>query len=334
MFASCLFYLLWCALLSAALCGFGAIASYFIQGQATAIALIKAWVIDFNGILVGSVGYGLMLFTRNRGRTILAQVNSFLDVPPAHAPALIKLQGRSVSWLWANLISVPLTVIGGFVLWNCGFPLQGFARLYLAICSISIYYVASTILAFFIYSLALFNYIDEQSQNRNLECLKANNASPVELEHIDTFFVLCSTVGIFAIYLGFRGTLTATFASALGVFHDLLFLPLFLYLPTTLCYSFYPRYVLRKIFERDIIGKIREFEKQIDTSLSAASFKDNLEIKKLVFEIREKMMQEHRASPILGFKDAPSLTISLLILLQILLQKDSVIAGFLGKLFK
>ena len=333
MLASSLFYLLGCALLSASLCTLGVIVTYFFQGEAMALELMKAWIVEFNGILVGATGYGLLSFVRSRGRAVLAQLNNLLDVPPEHAAKLIKLHKRTISWTWGSLVSIPTTLVGAIILWNCRFPLTGFARLYLAVCSISIYYVASSILAFFIYTLALFNYVEDQSRLGLAVRLKSKRQVGLDLEVIDSFFVISSTIGVLAIYLGFRGTLTANFTNTPEVFRSLLILPTILYLPATLCYSFYPRYVLRKIAECDILCRIEEFEKTAE-SLGGSSLKDSLELRKLILELKEKMTNEYKATSLLSIKDAPSLTLSIILAIQLIFQKDSTVANFFNHLFK
>jgi len=60
MLASILFYLLGAALLSAGLCILGVIITFLAQGPTLALELLRSWIIDFNGILVGGAGYGLI----------------------------------------------------------------------------------------------------------------------------------------------------------------------------------------------------------------------------------------------------------------------------------
>lgn len=331
MLVRCLFYLLWCSLLSIGLCALGVAITYLLQDQEMALGLLRSWVFDFNGVIVGALGYGLMFFVRSGGRTVLAQLRALMDLPDQLQVDLVRHQERVMSWGWANLISVPATAIGAVVLWNCGYPLEGFAQYYLAACSISIYYVATNILAFFLFTLAMFHRLEAASDDREqLRLSPTGRASRIHLETIDFFFVLTSTVGIVAIYAGFRGTLTANFEGTPELFKDLLILPVVLYLPATLSYSFYPRYVLKKVSERDTL-------RRIDETLAAgepppdADYQSSLELRKLMLEVREKMLQEHKSPPILGLKDAPSLTLSLVIFIQFLWQSDKIVKDFLAR---
>src|SRR5262249_3958348 len=135
------------------------------------------------------------------------------------------------------------------------------------------------------------------------------------------------------IYLGFRGTLTANFVGNSDLFHKLMALPLVLYLPATLCYSFYPRYVLRQISECDTLEMLEELERQsIDEKHDG--LKSRLEFRKLLLDVKEKIINDRRAVPLLSIRDAPSLTMSILIVIQFIAQKDSVVSQFLQGFFK
>ena len=333
MIARLLFHLLGCSLLSIGLCFLGAIVVYALQGQEMAVDLVRSWIFDFDGVLVGALGYGLMLFVMRQGRSILAQLLGLVELLPETELRILTRQGRATSWWWVSAISLPVTLVGGGVLWFCGFPLAGFARYYLAICSSSIYFVATAILCFFLFTLAMFHEMEAASDaGEIIRFPQANGEYRLRLDPIDSFFVVTSTAGIFAIYAGFRGTLTANFVETSDVIESLLILPVILYLPATLAYSLYPRYVLRKIAERDTIRRIDEALGHVDLE-AGGDVHSSLELRKLVLDVREKMMQEHRTPPLLGIKDAPSLTISLLIVVQFIWKSDAIVATFFKRFF-
>ena len=53
MIASLFFHLLGCSLLSLGLCLLGALVAYGLQGEEIAVHLVKSWIFEFNGIIVG-----------------------------------------------------------------------------------------------------------------------------------------------------------------------------------------------------------------------------------------------------------------------------------------
>ena len=196
----------WCGI-SLALCLVGFIISYFYQGPIIARELFNSWIFYFDGILVGGVGYGLMWFIKNYGRNLLAQINDLIAISEEDMPKVFVYSRRMNSQLWKNVVGIPLTIVGGIIMWNCGYPLEGFAKYYLAIGSISIYYVGSYLLTFFIFSLMMFKSLEDSEKRIEL----TRNIVPLEFNNLNYFFVITSTVGVAGIYLGFRGTLTANF---------------------------------------------------------------------------------------------------------------------------
>jgi hypothetical protein len=331
--ATAFFYVVLSGLAIVVACVIGALITYFLQGDRMALDLVQTSIFNFNGVLVGAAGYGLLVFVYRGGKRMLALLISVLDVPDESMVEYGRRLQRVTSWRWWALVVVPLTVVGATVLWQAGFPLRGFARIYLAIWVMTIYVVASATLAFYLYTILLFHFIEEQSgySVRPRIRLKCSFAS-MDLQAIDSFFIVSATLGVLAIYLGFRGTLTANFTGTTDLFRKLMILPLVFYLPATLCYSLYPRYVLRQTSECDTLEMVDEFERQT-TDHTAPDFKSGLELRGLIFDIKEKILNDRRAVPLLSLKDAPSLTMSLIIVIQFIAQKDSVVADFFKKFF-
>lgn len=311
-----------------------ALATYFLQSDRMSLDLVQAAVFNFNGVLVGAAGYGLLAFVYFSGKRMLAMLNGILDMPPDYAADYARYLERATSLRWWLVLVLPLSIVGAIVLWYAGFPLKGWARGFLAVGVTSIYLVASGILASYVYTILLFHFIEEHSgySMRPRIRLKYSFAS-MDLQAIDSFFIVSATLGVLSIYLGFRGTLTANFTGTTEIFRRLMILPLVFYLPTTLCYSFYPRYVLRQTTECDTLELVAAFEEQTKGVGPGADVKSTLELRKLIFDIKEKMLNDRRAVPLLTLKDAPSLTMSLVIVMQFIAQNDAVVAQFLKKFF-
>jgi hypothetical protein len=330
MIASAFIYVVIAAVVTAVVGVVCTLVTYFLYGEPIATQFWQASMIKFNGVLVGGVGYGLLAFVRNWGKTTLAQLNEVLITPDEHAASWGAQLQRATSWRWVIAIAGPLTVVGGIVIWKAGVPFAGFPKFCLLTATISIYVVASSILAFFIYTIMAFRYIEmaNEPSRFGLNCSFASLA----LQNIDSFFVISSTLGVLAIYLGFRGTLTANFVGNSDLFRKMMVLPLVFYLPATLFYSLYPRYVLRQISECDTLELIKELEQQCINE-TFDGLKAGLEFRKLVLDVKEKIVNDRRIVPLLGIRDAPSLTMSIIIVIQFVAQKDSVVAGFLNRFF-
>ena len=328
MLANALFSIIRAMIVAVTLTAVGVLVAYVLQGDQMARDFLKSAAYHFDGLLVFAAGYGLLGYVRSTGRSLLSQLIQVVELQPDDQPMLLHLERRAVAWRWTNAIALPLTAVGAVALWNCGYPLDGFARFYLALWTTSIYYVASAILAFYIFVIALFKFIEERSESAVLQ----RAALSRKVQVMDSFFVISATMGVVAIYLGFRGTLTANFVYPSAVVRDLLVMPIVLYLPATLFYSLYPRHVLRHLVALDAVRMTEDLEHWM-LERPPADLKDELELRRLVMEIRERTLAERQAMPLLSLKDAPSLTISILIFIQFVLQRDSVVAGFFDGLF-
>lgn len=332
MIARAFFYVVMAGIGTAVAAAVGALLTAWVQDGKLAIELVQTGAFRFNGVLVGATGYGLLAFVYRSGGRMLGQLNRVLDVPPEFAGEYTRHLDRVTSWRWWLLIVTPLSIVGSFVLWLAGFPLDGFAHFFLAVGVSSIYVAASAILASYIYMILFFHFIEEHSgySVRPRIRLKCSFAS-MDLQTIDSFFIVSAALGVVAIYLGFRGTLTANFVGTTDLFRQLMVLPLIFYLPATICYSFYPRYVLRQITECDTLELVEAFDEQTKELPPADDIKGTLELRALIFEIKEKMLNDRRAVPLLTLKDAPSLTMSLIIVMQFIAQNDAVVAQFFNR---
>src|SRR5207302_1611087 len=76
--------------------------------------------------------------------------------------------------------------------------------------------------------------------------------SPLNLENISSYLAITTVIGLISIYAGFRGTVTAGFQFQHEVWRVFLLTPLILFVPGTLFYDYYPRYVLRKIVQHKV----------------------------------------------------------------------------------
>jgi hypothetical protein len=309
----------------------GALGTYVLQGDVLTRDFVRAYFGTFNAIGVAATGYALMMFVRTTGRAVMSQLVDILHVPDEHAATFARQLHRTTSWASANWICIPLTLVGSVALWWRGFPLAGFAKIYLALSAFTIYYVASNILAFYIFVILLFRFIEDRSRNTGERFRLNVSPGGMEMRTVDAFLVTSATMGVFTLYVGIRATLTATFADSIPFLRELLLLPFILYLPATLCYSLYPRYVLRHVSECDALASIEALEREVASS-PPGDIRTNLELRKLMMDLKEKMLNDCRSVPVLGLKDAPSLTMSIIVVLQVIAQKDSVYADFFKSL--
>jgi hypothetical protein len=331
MLLKCFVYILISSLASFLVCLLGTLITYFTQGQELAKAFFSSYIFRFNGVFVAGVGYGLLFFLMEKGKLVFNLLNNIVEFPKEDLQMLMQNQKR-MSLLWGSVISVPITIIGGIILWNCGYPLSGFAKIFLAATSISLYYIGGSMMSFFIYSSKIFWYLEENENKIKLN----KSMSLLHFEQFNSFFIIISTTGILALYLAFRGTLTADFLFAKegNLSRTLLVFPIILFSAAPLLYSFYPRYVVKRIYDNNIISRITDLEMGKNSQMNEnQSIKEKLEMEKLLIDIKESLTIERDKVTIFNIKDIPSILLLIIMFLQFIIPKDNVVMKFIESIF-
>lgn len=326
-------YLLAGGALSGVLFGIGWVLTLLLQGDPMAAQFTTAWLSTFNGILVGATGYGLLFFvTRERHRLGPALLNVFnipVECQPDFARRLLTIR----TWSLRGYVSALLTLIGGIVLVRAGIPLSGFAHWYLTAAVVSYYLIGAYMLMIFVAILGAFAYVDDHSSPDAVYRFSLRvPLRSIEIRTIDAYLLISSLLGMLAIYHEFHTTLTA-FAGGPRAYYELMILPLFFFVPATLIFSFYPRYVLREVWNTDTYILLESLAP--DSLLDGNDDpKARLELRKLLIEVKSKVAEERRSAPLLTFKDAPALTLAAFTVIQFIVQKDSVLVNFFKSVFK
>lgn len=331
MLAKCFLRIIAFAVISFLVCIIGVLVAYFTQGSGTASLLFESYIFRFDGVLIVGFGYGLLWFIKGSGQQAFNSLFNILDISKESQLSLLKYHKWVTSSKRNHLVSAIVTVIGGIILWKCGYPLTGFSKYFLAVTSISLFYVAGLMSGYFIGAILIFRKLDEIGGKVKIK----SGSSPYEIENLNMNLLICSTVGIIALFLAFRGTITAnyTYADNGAFFRNLLIYPIVCFLPGILFVNFYCRYVLRKIQENEILQKIDSLQ-----SLSKAEIKktdnnkEKLEMEKLFIEIKEKLLAEKGKIPLLSLKDSPALFISVVFIMEFAIKNDKAINGFFTNL--
>ena len=319
---------------STALFGVGWIITAIFQNQAAAAELTNAWLFVFNGILTGAAGYGAVFFLcRERSGLIEALLN-VIEVPLPLKYEFTRRLELVRSWRLTHLVAILLTIIGGYIAHGAGIPLKvdnevagGFAHVYLSGAVFSFYFVGAYGLMVIVAILYFFRFIEEHCDPASVDRITLKVPfQALDVERIDQFFIISSAMCISAVYVCFRTTLTA-FAAAPPTFYRAMIIPVFFFLPAALVYSFYPRYLLRQVWETDTFVTIEQFATDMAEEPSS-DLKSRLEMRKLILDVKEKLLAERRALPLLSLKDAPTLTMAILMSLQLVTEKDPIIKMF------
>jgi hypothetical protein len=184
--------------------------------------------------------------------------------------------------------------------------------IFVAVCAI--YYIAAFLLFHFIELILAFQGLFDSMEH--VEFRKVY--SPLHLENLTSYLSITTSMGLIAIYAGFRGTLTAGFHFQNETWRMFLATPLVLFLPGTLFYNYYPRYVLRKIVQYRVF---RAMER-----LSAAE--DDLSIQKLILDMKESSFLNAQILPFLDYKSLPSYLLAVFFVISLAYNHDPAVQAF------
>jgi hypothetical protein len=188
--------------------------------------------------------------------------------------------------------------------------------IFLGVCSI--YYIAAFLLFHFVEITLAFNQLFESMGSVEFKRIY----SPLHLENLTNYLAITTTLGLIAIYAGFRGTLTAGFEFHNETWRTFLSIPVILFLPGTLFYNYYPRYVLRKILQHKVF---RTMEK-----LGASEERD---VKSLLLDLKEAAVLDSQILPFLDYKTLPSYLIAVLFAVSLAYSNDPALRTFINYLF-
>lgn len=301
--------------------------------RAAALRLLETGVVDMNGLWVWTLGYGLASFVTTQGRRLSLDVDGVLEPSNTIADAITRVEeelepNRTIAnavkkidaateHRSASRYTIPITLIGAVLTAGYGVPggWVASAFTYLGVCAI--YYVGGFLLFHFVEVTLAFHSLLERQDDVQFRRVY----SPIHLENLTNYLAITTALGIAGIYAGFRGTLTAPFAVESRLFMASLTAPLILFLPGTLLYNYYPRYVLRKILQYKVFNTMQRL-----------GGTDNPDARTLVVELRENAVLNSQILPFLDYKSLPSYLLAVFFALSLALNNDPTVRAFVLKL--
>jgi hypothetical protein len=289
-----------------------ALAAWLFNGRQSAVSLVDTAVIGMKGPWVWTFGVGLASLVSKRGRLLPLDINGVL-VPTEVTAALTGRIERSALHRYAYRYTVPITLLGAFLTSAYGIPNSGFAyyAIFMGVCAI--YYTAAFLLCHFVEVILAFHELFESMETVEFKRVY----SPLHLENLTSYLAMTTALGLVAIYAGFRGTLTAGFRFHLEVWKFFLSTPLILFLPGTLFYNYYPRYVLRKVLQYKVF---RTMER-----LGAS---DESSTKGLLLDLRESAVLSSQILPFLDYKSLPSYLLAIFFAISVAYNSDPAVKTF------
>jgi hypothetical protein len=298
------------------LIGVCSLVAWFVDGRQAAMELLDFAVVRIKGPWVWTFGWGLAAFVVRQGRLLPLDLNGLLVANGASAIATGRIE-RSTHHVPAMWYTVPITALGALLTYAYGVRHDSVAQIgvFLAFCSI--YYVAAFLLFHFVEVTRAFHGLFESMSEVKFKQLY----SPLHLENLNTYLALTTAIGLVAIYAGFRGTLTAGFQFRDELWRTFLSTPLILFLPGTLFYNYYPRYVLRRILQH------RVFE-----TMERLAGADQVEMKELLLDLRESAVTSSELLPFLDHKSLPSYLLAVFFAISLAYNGDPAVRAFFDHL--
>ena len=289
---------------------------WVLQGREAALCLIDIAVVRMKGPWVWTFGYGLASFIAQRGRFLPAVLDGLLVTNEVTLSAMARIE-RSTHHRNALRYTVPITVLGMFLTSVYGIPNQGVGHvlIFLGVCSI--YYIAAFLLFHFVEITLAFDLLLE-----SMEAVEFKKVySPLHLENLTNYLAITTTLGLIAIYAGFRGTLTAGFEFHNGIWRTFLSIPVILFLPGTLFYNYYPRYVLRKSLQHKVFR-----------TMERLGMGDGQEVKSLLLDLKEASVLDSQILPFLDYKSLPSYLLAIFFAVSLAYGNDPAVKIFINYL--
>jgi hypothetical protein len=285
---------------------------WFVDGRQAAMGLIDTTVLHMKGPWVWTFGVGLASFVMAHGPVLASALNGVLVSNEVTAAVTARID-RSTRHRNAYWYTLPITLLGVFLTYMYGIPNRGVAYtlLFLGLCSI--YYIGAFLLFHFIEVTLAFHMLFESMDGVEFRRVY----SPLHLENLTAYLAITTVLGLISIYAGFRGTVTAGFEFRQEVWRVFLVTPLVLFIPGTLFYDYYPRYVLRKILQHKVF--------RVMERLGAS---DEINARSLLLDLRESSTLSSQILPFVDYKTLPSYLIAVLFVISLAYNNDPAVKAF------
>ena len=286
--------------------------AWVVDGKQAAVELLDTTILKMKGPWVWTFGYGLASFITYRGRLLPAALNGVIVANETTARVMARIERSTLhrSALWYTL---PISLFGIVLTSFYGIPNKGISHYMIFVGICAIYYIAAFLLFHFVEVTLAFNDLFESMAAVDFKTVY----NPLHLENLTTYLALTTAFGLTAIYAGFRGTLTAGFEFRDEVWRTFLSTPLILFLPGTLFYNYYPRYVLKKVVQHKVFKAMER--------LGSA---DEQNAKSLLLNLKECAFVNSQILPFLDYKSLPSYLIAVFFVVSVAYNNDPAVQTF------
>lgn len=283
----------------------GAALVYAVSGYADTQDFLQMYIGKFNVLVTLGLAVGTALMIRSSQHLIPDTIEAAFtpeDLPKDY----FENKQRYFSLRRTILFASELIVLGFMIFHFCRFPLTGLGEALMLLAGCLQWGLASYVGRKIRYAGMMLHSLHSVKVTRNL-------FKERELDVINTYVQMVSILTIIGVYLGVRSYYGAPFAydTFLGRSAQVfLIMPAIIATPVLLIFNFFPREVLRKIYEKSIEIKLEELHEEVkDEALSP------FEKKLRVMEFDKMYREQLRYSLQMTLSDLPiGITIIVMVL--------------------
>ena len=274
----------------------GATSVYLATGQADAQRFLTTYIGPFNYLVALGLIAGTALIVGRAQHIIPKTIEEAFSRKQLEATTYYENKRRYYSLKRTILFASEFISIGFIILHYCHFPLSGISETLMLIAGCAQWGLASYIGRKLRYAGMMMHSLLEVEVSRNI-------FKDRELDIINTAVHIASTMTIIFIYLHIRGHHNGPFLYDRFIGESaqvLLLLPAILATPVLLIFNFFPREVLRKIYDKSIDVEVRS----VKTQLRSGDL-EPLEKRLRLLELSKMYREELRYSLQLTLSDLP-----------------------------
>jgi len=305
------------------LCGF---ITALTQGTEVSLRFLKSCFWHWNGVLVWGTAYGTMHFARAElahfSQSALALIEkSETDKYLQAGFAGLNNFGRE-SWF-----ALVIVLLGSATLLLNIYPYTGFPQFALIMLSCLVYYPGAWGLIFLVKLLRVFWELDQHNAGFSI----SKDCYPTDINLVSQFLSTASIASIIALYLAFRGSLTADLENIHTAFRPILAFPLLMFLPAVFVFNYYPRAVLNRVNMNTVSLALREL-RQLKNHMLEGDMTDveRLNREASFMDLESKLMSTKTVFPLFSARDLPAYLIGAGGLLFLIYSKDPVLQEFVA----
>jgi hypothetical protein len=230
---------------------------------------VEAFVVAFNCLVSGGIVFGTFLFVLSTEKSVTRVIEGSFSKATLAKTSYGKFRKRYVSKIGAAVFCANYAVIGFAIFYFCEFPFPGLASAFMILFA-CMEYAAAAYVGRKIYFMT--HMLNSLSTIRLRKSILSNR----ELTRIAGYVNIVSIMTIASIYVNTTGYYNGPFVyhSIFGLSPRIMLLILVVAAtPAIIIFNFYPRVVLRRLYEQSIEREILALKKRLaDSQLSPTEF--------------------------------------------------------------